>query len=124
MRKTCLVLLILIALVAGFRFTEEKNQPIHNESEERIYPTNDAGLTYGPDVKENIDPACEPDLLLVCNKDGTLGYIRAADIKEGATSLEEAINWKPRSYTIPMYLEDGETVIGEFQITDEITIVN
>ena len=124
MRKTVLILLILIALVAGFWFVEGNNQPIQNESGKRIYPTNDAGLTYGPDVKENIDPECEPDLILVCNEDGTLGYIRAADIKEGATSLEEAINWKPRSYTIPMYLEDGETVIGEFQITDEITIAN
>lgn len=115
---------MFIALLAGFRFTEGKNQSLQNASREIVYPTNDAGLTYGPDVKENVAPECEPDLILVCNNDGTLGYIRAADIKEGARSIEEAINWKPRSYTIPMYLEDGETVIGEFQITDKITIVN
>ena len=92
--------------------------PSVDEVRENGYPTNDAGMTYGPDIKENTDPESEPDLILVCNEDGLQGYIRATDIKEGAQSLEEAIHWKKRSYIIPMYLHDGETVIGEYRIED------
>ena len=92
--------------------------PSVDEVRENGYPTNDAGLTYGPDIKENTDSEIEPDLILVCNEDGLNGYVRANDIKEGAASLDEARHWKKRSYTIPMYLEDGETVIGEFRIED------
>jgi len=87
---------------------------------DETYPTNDAGLTYGPDIKDNTNPAQEPDLIQVCNEDSLVGYIYASDIKDGAESLEEAINWEPRTYKVPMYLEDGKTVIGEFTIDGSI----
>lgn len=90
--------------------------------EENGYPTNISGETFGPDIYNNTDPALEPDLILAQNKDGLVGYIRKADIKDGASSLEEAINWEPRNYTIPLYLEDGVTIIGEFEIGDECMI--
>lgn len=96
----------------------EVDIPSVDEVRENGYPTNDAGMTYGPDIKENTDPESEPDLILVCNEDGLQGYIRATDIKEGAQSLEEAMHWKKRSYVIPMYLHNGETVIGEYRIED------
>lgn len=86
------------------------------------YPKNENGESYGPDIYDNTDPTFEPDLILARNKDGLVGYIKKADIQEGASSLEEAINWKPRNYTIPMYLEDGVTIIGEFEIGNECEI--
>ena len=123
MRKALLIVLV-ITIVAGFWLTEKVFYPFLNITEDNIYPTNDVGLSYGPDIKENVDPNIEPELIMVCNEDGISGYIYATDIKEGATSLEEAIHWEPRSYTIPMYLKDGETVIGEFKITGDIAILN
>lgn len=100
-------------------FTESKLATSGRYPDE-TYPTNDAGLTYGPDIKYNTNPAQEPDLIQVCNEDGLVGYIYESDIKDGAESLEEAINWEPRTYKVPMYLEDGKTVIGEFTIDGSI----
>ncbi len=100
-------------------FTESKLTTSGRYPDE-TYPTNDAGLTYGPDIKDNTNPAQGPDLIQVCNEDGQVGYIYASDIKGGAQSLEEAISWEPRTYKVPMYLEDGKTVIGEFTIDGNI----
>lgn len=100
-------------------FTESKLTTSGRYPDE-TYPTNDTGLTYGPDIKDNTSPAQEPDLIQVCNEDGLVGYIYASAIKEGAESLEEAMNWEPRTYKVPMYLEDGKTVIGEFTIDGSI----
>ena len=100
-------------------FTENEltNSEVYPDT---VYPVNEFGQTYGPDIKENTDPEKEPDLIQVCNEDGQVGYIYASHIKGGAQSLEEAISWEPRTYTVPMYLEDGKTVIGEFTIDGNI----
>lgn len=100
-------------------FTENEltNSEVYPDT---VYPVNEFGQTYGPDIKENTDPEKEPDLIQVCNEDGQVGYIYASDIKGGAQSLEEAISWEPRTYKVPMYLEDGTTVIGEFTIDGTI----
>ena len=100
-------------------FTENEltNSEVYPDT---VYPVNEFGQTYGPDIKENTDPEKEPDLIQVCNEDGQVGYIYASDIKGGAQSLEEAISWEPRTYKVPMYLEDGKTVIGEFTIDGNI----
>jgi len=80
------------------------------------YPTNEMGQTYGPDIKEDTDPEAVPDLILVCNKFGVEGYIKQTDIRPGASTLEEAMDWIPREYTINMYLQDGCTIIGTFTV--------
>ena len=64
MRKAVLIVLILITLVVGFRLTERIIHPFQNMSGENMYPTNDAGLTYGPNIKENVDPEKECQLIL------------------------------------------------------------
>lgn len=80
------------------------------------YPKNENGESYGPEIYNNTRPEFVPDLILAQNEDGVVGYIKRADIGDGAATLEEALNWKPKEYTVPMYLEDGVTVIGEFHI--------
>jgi len=35
---------------------------------------------------------------------------------QGATTLEEAKNWKPSRHVLTMYLQDGKTIVGEFVI--------
>ena len=113
----CGLTLLLIASVFMVSCSKDETQETIRKDLITTYPTNDSGLTYGPDIKENTDLKKEPDLIQVCNEDGLVGYIYASDIKDGAESLEEAINWEPRTYKVPMYLEDGETVIGEFTIS-------
>lgn len=76
------------------------------------YPSNENGETYGPNVKEAID---SPDLLLAQNGD-LLGYIRSSDLDDGVKSLSDALSSKPLKKNIPMYLQDGTTVIGYFTI--------
>lgn len=74
------------------------------------YPTNQKGETYGPDVKELTDM---PDLILV-QSDNILGYVKASDLDDGVTSIADALSSNPTTRTIPVYLQDGTTVIGEF----------
>ena len=52
------------------------------------YPTNARGETYGVDVKEN---SKNPDLILVENSEGILGYVKSEDL-DGSNYLtpEEA----------------------------------
>ena len=90
--------------------------PDQAQVKENGYPKNENGESYGPDIYANTYPEYEPDLILAQNEDGVIGYIKKTDIKGGAETLEEALNWKPQENTVPMYLEDGITVIGEFRI--------
>lgn len=78
------------------------------------YPTNTRGETYGVDVKEN---SKSPDLILVENSEGILGYVKSEDL-DGSNYLtpEEAILNQSQGYSVDMYLSDGETKVGEFHI--------
>lgn len=84
--------------------------PTQQEVREDGYPVNENGETYGPHIPEWE----EPDLILVQDMAGNQGYIRADDL-EGAQTLEEAFSYSQKK-SIPMYLQDGETVIGEFTL--------
>ena len=46
--------------------------------------------------------------------DGTEGYVKEADINAVPQTLEEALEYTPTAYEVPLYEEDGETVIGTF----------
>ena len=78
------------------------------------YPTNARGETYGVDVKEN---SKNPDLILVENSEGILGYVKSEDL-DGSNYLtpEEAILNQSQGYSVDMYLSDGETKVGKFHI--------
>lgn len=79
---------------------------------------NEKGEIYGSELYLN-EIGVQPDLILAENADGVVGYVRNEDFNARyVTCPEEAIaymqNRAPRS--IPMYLSDGETVIGTFEI--------
>ena len=91
--------------------------PEQSEIEQNGYPENKYGETYGPDVKE-LDLI--PDLLLVQNDAGVLGYIRVAEL-EGNSPKSPIDAEKYENVTkLNMYLEDGRTIVGEFYLSAEI----
>ena len=99
---------------------------------ENGYPVNDLGETYAPGFRygpEDVDELAhlgEPELLLASNQQGVVGYIRQSEFHEAAEGREihtpeEAAAWTadPKSRAlrqIPLYLEDGVTVVGYFTI--------
>lgn len=108
-------LLCSVALMAGFSLSSKSFLlDIPSQSDVRIngYPVNKNGESYGPDIK---DSEISPDLILV-QSGSVLGYVKSSDLNDGVDSLAEAISSTPTSKTIPIYLEDGITVIGEFYV--------
>jgi hypothetical protein len=91
------------------------------------YPTNAAGETYGSAAGATSSQE-EPDLIEaigVSSSGDVTGYVRKLELDEatGATvqTPQEAIAWT-QSHTggaatsIPLYAEDGTTVVGKFTI--------
>lgn len=85
--------------------------PTIDTIKESGYPINEFGQTYGPVLKSDID---EPELMLVENDDGKLGYI--LDDSTMLSTPEEAKSYQSKGYYVDMYLQDGRTKIGEFYI--------
>jgi len=79
------------------------------------FPVNKNGMTYGSGIDVDADNA-GPELMAAYGTNGAFGYIRASDRDSGAASLEEALAGPRGGYTIPLYAQDGVTVIGEFDI--------
>ncbi len=78
------------------------------------YPKNDSGETYGPDIK---GWDCNPDLILVENESGKIGYIRATEMETNASKdPAEIYTNNHKIHELNMYLQDGKTVIGKFNI--------
>lgn len=123
---SCATILILSALVTLAAtpdvFTDEKPQqelhiPTLEEIRQNGYPVNTNGETYGPTLPD--ENAKEPDLILAVGEGDILGYIKATDTTDNVTSPEEALaymEWvkKQDCISIPLYMQDGETVIGKF----------
>lgn len=81
------------------------------------YPVNDYGETYGPDVKE-FD--FSPDLILVRHGD-SYGYVRRSELNDDeVTTPEEAVArmQDPQPRKISVYLQDGITCIGTFELKE------
>ncbi|MEY9975814.1 hypothetical protein [Lysinibacillus sp. RC79] len=74
------------------------------------YPMNENGQTYGPNIGNIMQ--VEPDLMLVKDENGVLGYIYPP---EGISSPSELDEYnKSFKKSTPIYLQDGETIIGTF----------
>ena len=92
---------------------------------EHGYPVNGRGETYGPGGKY-VDWLGQPDLELAMGKNGVEGCIRYTELEEASGagrvhSPEEALAWNEYvrqrgPAEIPVYREDGETVVGWFVI--------
>lgn len=118
-RKTVLVVGILVAaalLIVLLLVT--------HASESDKYSVNENGETFGSiesafvesDAGRVLDESLFPDLILVENRDGLVGYVRREDfIIDYPVSPEDAerVNEEARQ-PIPMYESDGITVIGSF----------
>jgi len=79
---------------------------------------NQNGQTYGTLDFAEFNNA--PDLLQAVGIDGTTGYVYLTDLfGETPKTPEEAVRFQEEreakgSYTIPLYANDGKTIIGEF----------
>lgn len=94
---------------------------------EPTYAVNEQGLTVGT-LAEATSPDGEPDLILAVATNGREGYVykRDLDAADGTaamkefTSPEDALAWQKERGTepilIPVYLEDGNTVVGQFEV--------
>ena len=99
------------------------------------YPRNEAGQTYGSGA-EAISPETEPDLILVVDSTGHLGYVLKADLDavngtaaaEGFKSPEDALAWQNANAgkvsVLTVYSNDGKTVTGEFVVVNEAKIAD
>lgn len=88
------------------------------------WPRNAAGQTYG--VQGNSSVA--PDLIRVQATNGETGYVYSKQLAAldgpAPTSPKEALDWQKahvgETVSIPVYLSDGKTVVGQFDMTYSI----
>lgn len=93
------------------------------------YETNENGETFGNKNQADII-GYEADLILAEGESGVVGYIRATDLNGTADSPISAANEMQArqseglgGYYIPLYLEDGTTVVGRFFVADGQVLV-
>lgn len=97
------------------------NSPIQTASLEEIASiTNENGEVYGSEYFLNMQ-GVQPDLILAEGIDGIVGYVKSDDLNAAPETLEEVLSYHPESYEIPLYEDDGETVIGSFIIEEPIS---
>jgi|SRR5690606_1101897 len=87
---------------------------------EKAYEVNENGSTYGSDYyAESIEDS--PDLIKVLGDNGIEGYVYSKDINVKLDTLSEVLNYinseDQSNKTIPVYEEDGITVVDTFEIT-------
>lgn len=85
------------------------------------FPRNERGMTYGSGQYVDADNL-GPELQSAYGTDGTLGYLRAEDLaEEEPRGLVDPSTYDASDRVIPLYAQDGVTVVGEFRITAPIT---
>lgn len=95
---------------------------------EPSYAVNANGETFGS-LADATSPETEPDLIQAVANNGQYGYVKKAelDAANGTTAAEsfrspaDALAWQEQAIArgdqlIPVYAEDGVTVIGDFMI--------
>jgi len=84
------------------------------------YPVNENGMSYGSGAGiDGHDPG--PDLIAAIGTNGRCGFVRASDRDQGPPAdPEEALAYMadldPDGRDVPLYAQDGVTVIGSFHI--------
>lgn len=76
---------------------------------------NEYGEIYGSEYFLNLN-GIKPDLILAVGTNGEEGYIRAEELDNDPKTIEEALKYTPSNYEIPLYKEDGITIIGSFKV--------
>lgn len=100
--------------------TDETTDEVVHEDCPRLpaappYPVNENGMTYGSGggIDED-DPG--PDLVAAYGTNGRCGFVRATDLPQPARTLAQAlVDPSPEGRDVPLYAQDGVTVIGEFR---------
>lgn len=85
---------------------------------EKSYEVNKNGLTYGSGFyAESLEDS--PDLIQVIGKNGVEGYVYSKDINLELNTLDEVvdyINSGQSDYIVPVYTEDGITIVDTFEV--------
>jgi len=86
-----------------------------------FWPRNAAGETYGSGVAD-LSGRLRPDLISVGLRDGKRGYVRRTELEAARGAglpPAERVEWRMRAGArapIPIYEQDGVTVIGTFVV--------
>jgi hypothetical protein len=85
------------------------------------YPVNENGMTYGSGAGiDEDDPG--PALVSAYGTDGRCGFVRASDLRQPATTLAQALTPPaPGGRDVPLYAQDGVTVIGTYRSGQALT---
>jgi hypothetical protein len=136
--RTKHVVIGLAAAVAGFviaggavamatgALTNENPVTIHqlsgpSQSSARAWPTNASGQTDGS-LLNSTSSATEPVLAQVIATNGKVGFVYSKELDGVAPSspaqalAEQAVATAPQF--IPVYLDDGTTMIGQFAVSE------
>lgn len=97
-----------------YRTNSLLNSPAQTLSEADVV-RNENGEIYGSEC-DLLPCGIQPDLISAIGVDGTEGYVRDEDINYAPQTLEEALTYTSINREIPLYEEDGETVIGSFLV--------
>ena len=128
--KCCVVGLAVSVLVVGYGVSTISSANDSIEITKTIdtirgyFKTNDNGETYGTYIDEGDGEWTEPDLMAVVGLNDVEGYVRKVDLydeENQPNNPEEAIAYQKKRdeegpRIIPVYEEDGKTVIGEYRI--------
>lgn len=83
------------------------------------YPVNERGQSFGPEIYART-PDEAPDLILAVGTNGDEGYVRQSDLRGlQPKSLDDVASINAQAAQgrdIPLYAENGTTVIGKFHI--------
>lgn len=106
-------------------YTETRSIINMEENIDTSIRTNQNGEIHGSELFLN-QIGIEPDLISAIGTNNVSGYVRASDLEPDITSPEEALEYQKALETfktIPLYAEDGVTVIGSFVIDNSCTSV-
>lgn len=102
----CLCLGALLSLWGAFVFVAEA-APVE-------FGTNASGQKYGVELFSETNL----DLIAAVGTDGAQGYVRAEDLEESnpASPAEALVESSKDAFLVPLYANDGETVLGSFEV--------
>ena len=117
MKKSLIVKLLASFLIAGLPLSVPYVQCYADEAVPFIgLRINSDGQTYGSALFSDT----EPDLVLAEATNGKLGYVDCRELmgQEPSSPKSALLGMSQRPLELPVYLEDGITVIGTFTLTN------
>ncbi|MCQ4638421.1 hypothetical protein NE619_16950 [Anaerovorax odorimutans] len=123
MKKTIVTGVIIGILCVSGIFAYGNNRV--ETPEKSNYPTNENGASYGvaPDAAGEKE---EPDLIAAVGENDVKGYVKKSDldndgdVKTPEEALKRQKELEKKEYiSIPLYKNNGKTVIGEFRLSTQ-----